>query len=81
MQPAFCLRTSYGGVGTCFGFGVPLHAPRHKKEDRNDPVLEKKIERDSTMDDVGVFGIVAQAVDRREADGSSEAAALPVGAR
>lgn len=33
------------------------------------------------MDDIGVFGIVAQAVDRREADGSSEAAALPVGAR
>ena len=69
------------GARTCFSFGVPLHAPRHKKEDRNDPVLEKKIERDSTMDDVGVFRIVAQAVDRREADGSSEAAALPVGAR
>ena len=81
MQPAFCLRTSYGGVGPCFGFGVPWHAPRPKKEARIDPVLEKKIERDSTMDDVGVFGIVAQAVDWWEADRAGEAAALPVGAR
>lgn len=52
-----------------------------QKEDRNDPVLEKKIERDSTMDDVGVFRIVAQAVDWWEADRAGEAAALPVGAR
>ena len=80
MQPAFCLRTSYGAAGTCNGVGVPLQAPRHKKEATTDPVLEKKIERDSTMDDVGVFGIVAQAVDWWEADRAGEAAALPVGA-
>lgn len=80
MQPVFCthLRSS---MRTCFGFGVPSNALRHQKEDRNDPVPVKKIERLSSMDDVGVFGIVAQAVDWRKADGAGEAAAFPVGAR
>lgn len=80
MQPDFLFVHVLRGVGTCFGFGVLLDASQHKKEDRSS-CPRKKVERSSTMDDVGVFGIVAQAVDRREADGSSEAAALPVGAR
>ena len=33
------------------------------------------------MDDIGVFGVVAQTVDWWETDGAGEAAALPVWAR
>lgn len=80
MQPDFLFVHVLRGAGTCFGFGVLLERLSAKKR-TGVPVLVKKVERSSTMDDIGVFGIVAQAVNRREADGSSEAAALPVGAR
>lgn len=51
------------GVGTYFGFGVPLNAPQHKEEDRVNPVLLGEIANLSSVDDIGVFGVVAQAVD------------------
>ena len=76
----FCLCTSYGARGPVSASAFCWMRLSTKKR-TGVPVLVKKVERSSTMDDIGVFGIVAQAVDGRETDGSSEAAALPVGAR